>query len=71
VSTLQVALQLPREEVPPRLLPEPSSRCSLGSQLTAEQRRSLIEQLRRYESFTCTLDFVGKGTLKSRDEALR
>jgi hypothetical protein len=39
--------------------------------LTKEQRISLIEELRRYESFTYAVDLVGKGTLVSCDAALK
>ncbi|MGB9331058.1 MAG: hypothetical protein WCB10_09845 [Steroidobacteraceae bacterium] len=39
--------------------------------LTPDRRRALIEQLRRYESFTYVIDVVGKGALQSCDRALR
>jgi hypothetical protein len=39
--------------------------------LTPEQRRALVEQLRRYESFTYVIDMIGKGTLQACDRALQ
>jgi hypothetical protein len=39
--------------------------------LSKEQRSRLVEELRRYESFTYGLDLVGKGTLVSCDAALK
>jgi hypothetical protein len=39
--------------------------------LTPEQRRALIEQLRRYENFTHVIDTIGKGALESVDQALK
>jgi hypothetical protein len=39
--------------------------------LSKEQRSALIEELRRYESFTYAVELVGKGTLKSCEAALR
>jgi hypothetical protein len=39
--------------------------------LTPDRRRALIEQLRRYESFTYVIDVVGKGALQSCDRALQ
>jgi hypothetical protein len=39
--------------------------------LTPDRRRALIEQLRRYESFTYVIDLVGKGALQSCDRALQ
>jgi hypothetical protein len=41
------------------------------SALSQEQRRALIEELRRYESFTLAVDLAGKGTLESCEAALR
>ena len=38
--------------------------------LTKEQRVALIEDLRRYDSFTYAIDSIGKGTLHSCDLAL-
>jgi hypothetical protein len=35
------------------------------------QRRALIEQLRRYDSYTQVIDLVGKGTLAACDRALQ
>ena len=40
------------------------------SALTKEQRVALIEELRRYDSFTYAIDAIGKGTLHSCDLAL-
>jgi hypothetical protein len=42
-----------------------------AAQLTPEQRRGLIEQLRRYENFTHVIDIIGKGALESLDRALQ
>jgi hypothetical protein len=39
--------------------------------LTAEQRRALLEQLRRYENFTYIIDMLGKAALQSCDRALQ
>jgi hypothetical protein len=39
--------------------------------LTPEQRRALVEELRRYESFTYVIDMIGKGTLQACDRALQ
>jgi hypothetical protein len=39
--------------------------------LSKEQRLSLVEELRRYESFTYAIDLIGKGTLVSCDAALK
>lgn len=39
--------------------------------LAPEQRRALIEQLRRYDSYTQVIDLVGKGTLAACDRALQ
>jgi hypothetical protein len=39
--------------------------------LTPEQRRALVEQLRRYESFTYVIEMIGKGTLQTCDRALQ
>ena len=39
--------------------------------LSKEQRIRLVEELRRYESFTYAIDLVGKGTLESCDAALK
>jgi hypothetical protein len=39
--------------------------------LSKEQRSRLVEELRRYESFTHAIDLVGKGTLESCDAALK
>jgi hypothetical protein len=41
------------------------------SVLTPEQRRALIEQLHRYDSFIFSLDSAGQGVLKASEEALR
>jgi hypothetical protein len=41
------------------------------SALSKEQRIRLVEELRRYESFTYAIDLVGKGTLESCDAALK
>jgi hypothetical protein len=42
-----------------------------ASRLSPEQRRALIEQLRRYENFTHVIDTIGRGALQSIDGALR
>jgi hypothetical protein len=42
-----------------------------STQLTPDQRRALIEQLRHYESFTYVIDMVGKGALQACDQALQ
>jgi hypothetical protein len=39
--------------------------------LTADQRRALIEQFRRYESYTHLIDSIGKTTLRVCEEALK
>ena len=39
--------------------------------LTPEQRRALVEELRRYESFTYVIEMIGKGTLQTCDRALQ
>jgi hypothetical protein len=39
--------------------------------LTPDQRRSLVEQLRRYENFTYVIEMIGKGTLEVCDRALQ
>jgi hypothetical protein len=39
--------------------------------LSKEQRNQLIEELRRYETFTHAIDLIGKGTLTSCDAALK
>jgi hypothetical protein len=41
------------------------------SALAPEQRRTLIEQLHRYDSFAVSLDSAGQGVLKASDDALR
>jgi hypothetical protein len=42
-----------------------------AARLAPEQRRALIEQLRRYENFTHVIDLIGKGSLESIDRALK
>jgi hypothetical protein len=42
-----------------------------SAQLTPDQRRELIEQLRHYESFTYVIDMVGKGALQACDRVLQ
>jgi hypothetical protein len=42
-----------------------------ATRLSPEQRRALIEQLRRYENFTHVIDMIGRGALESLDRALR
>ena len=42
-----------------------------AAHLSPEQRRALIEQLRRYENFTRVIDMIGKGALESLDRALK
>jgi hypothetical protein len=39
--------------------------------LTPDQQRDMIEQFRRYESYTYTIDTIGKGALQSCAEALK
>lgn len=39
--------------------------------LSKEQRIRLVEELRRYETFTHAIDLIGKGALKSCDAALK
>jgi hypothetical protein len=39
--------------------------------LTPEQRRTLIERMHRYESYTYVIDTVGKGALAACDRALQ
>jgi hypothetical protein len=41
------------------------------SSLSADQRRTLIAQLHRYDSFIFSLDSAGQGVLKASDEALQ
>ena len=39
--------------------------------LSAEQRRALLEQFRRYESSTYVIDLVGRGALQACERALK
>jgi hypothetical protein len=39
--------------------------------LSPEQRRALIQQLHRYQSYTYVIDTIGKGTLEACDQALQ
>jgi len=39
--------------------------------LSAEQRRALLQQFRRYESFTYVIDLVGRGALQACERALK
>jgi hypothetical protein len=41
------------------------------SALSPDQRRTLIEQLHRYDSFIFSLDSAGRGVIKASGEALR
>jgi hypothetical protein len=68
-GALRIFLDAEREGL--RLWPNMRRFGNSPAALSKEQRSALIEELRRYESFTYAIDMVGKGTLKSCEAALR